>query len=103
MAIEDHLDRIATALERLTNGAFTVAAETDRTPETTAAPAAPAETAEPEATIETVRDALRTHAKEHGRDSALAILTEFDVKSASKLDPTKFAAIVDRLRKPVEA
>ena len=102
MAIETSLERIATALEAIaTASGLTVVRTTLEAGQLTSG-AAPEVSTAPEATIETLREALREHAIAHGRDSAIEILATYKVKSATALAVEHYGAAIDLLRKPKE-
>lgn len=95
MSLEVQLERIADALERLAFGGGGPTVETTDVEDAAVPP-------KPVATIDDVRDALREHARAHGRDSAIEVLGQLGVKSASALDPARFGEALDLLRKPKE-
>ena len=125
MSIEQHLDRIANALEKLAAGEVDInlvvaesalkppTEETAKAPAETppkakrggrkpkpAAAAPPAPTEPPAITADMVREALRIFLK--GDDETLpqqakAILEEFGSPSVTALDPQHFASVLGRL------
>ncbi len=117
MAIEESLERIATALETLvaagTGPATTTESEKptrSRRKKKEEAPAAAAPATEPEAKAETpdppssetpmvtrdaVREALRIFRKDHSKEDAIAILGEHGAKSITAADESVLPALLE--------
>lgn len=95
MALEDTLERIATALETIAAASGDAApaappeksekpAKRPRKPRAEAPASPPAADPEPPAvTLDQVREAMRAFRKDHGKPEAIAILAKFGTKSIS--------------------
>ncbi|MEE8551566.1 MAG: hypothetical protein V3T08_09975 [Gemmatimonadota bacterium] len=114
MSIEQNIERIANALEKLASGAVDLGlvvkaaeevidsageAQNQVGPEAPA-PKPPKRVRKPKpeaATVDNVREALRVFLKDNEAAEAAAILAEFGSPSVTALDPQHYAAVLGRL------